>query len=47
MLRLAVGLVLAGMVLAYLSVPYAGVLVVLGVVAFLYWLFTDGLRRMA
>lgn len=46
MLRLAVGLVLAGMLLAWLRVPYAGVLVILGVIAFLWWIFTEGEARM-
>lgn len=42
----AIGLVLAGAVLGYLSVPYSGVLVVFGVILFLWWLFTDGVRRL-
>jgi hypothetical protein len=44
-LELAVGLVLVGALLGYLGVPYSGVLVVFGVVLFLWWLFTEGARR--
>lgn len=45
LLQLSIGLVLAGALLAFLSVPYAGVLVVFGVVAFLWWIFTDAPGR--
>lgn len=44
MLRLAIGLVLAGALLAFLQVPYSAVLVLFGIVAFLVWIFRLELR---
>lgn len=37
-LRLSLLLIAVGIVLAVVGVPYSGVLVVLGAVAFLFWL---------